>query len=117
MKTMSSHSSKLYFIAMLCGCIWIAPGLLAHPETATECCGLSVRAIERIYLAAGYSDKDEKAAIGDPGEQPKIGDLDEQATIDDPDEEATIGDPEEKSEIGDPDEASGIGDPGEKKRF
>lgn len=75
---------------MLCLCIWIAPGLLALPETATECRELPAVAAERIYLAAGYTDRDEKAAIGDPSEQAQIGD---------PDEQATIGDPAEKSKF------------------
>ena len=47
--------------------------------------------------AAGYTDQDEEATIGDPGEQATVGDPGEQAGIGDPGEKATIGDPGEKS--------------------
>jgi hypothetical protein len=93
---------------MLSLTVLIAPELHAYPPTALEYPGLSAVAVNRVYLAAGYTDKSEEATIGDPGEQ---------ATIGDPSEQATIGDPGEQAGIGDPGEAAGIGDPGERKSF
>jgi hypothetical protein len=93
---------------MLSLTVLIAPELHAYPPTALEYPGLSAVAVNRVYLAAGYTDKSEEATIGDPGEQ---------ATIGDPGEQATIGDPGEQAGIGDPGEAAGIGDPGERKSF
>jgi hypothetical protein len=93
-------------IAILCLTVSIAPGLGAHPRTAAEYPALSAVAGDRIYLASGTTDLDEKATIGDPGEQATIGDPGEQATIGDPGEQATIGDPGEQATIGDPGEKS-----------
>jgi len=102
-------SRSMHFsIVMLCLTVLIAPGLHAYSPAAYEYPGFSAVAVEKVYLAAGYTDKDEEASIGDPGEQ---------ATIGDPGEQATIGDPGEQAGIGDPGEAAGIGDPGERKSF
>jgi hypothetical protein len=67
--------------------------------------------------AAGTTDLDEEATIGDPDEQAQIDDSGEQGTVGDPGEQATVGDPGEKARIGDPGEKAGIGDPAEKKSF
>ena len=114
---MPTSRSILFSIVILCVTILIAPGLHAYPQTAAEYPGLSAMAVDRVYLAAGYTDKSEEATIGDPGEQATIGDPGEQATIGDPGEQATIGDPGEQAGIGDSGEAVGIGDPGERKSF
>ena len=82
---------------MLSLTVLIATGLHAFSPAAYEYPGPSGVAVDRIYLAAGNTDKDEEASIDDPGEQ------------------ATIGDPGEKAGIGDPGEAATIGDPGEIK--
>ena len=110
---MPTSRSILFSIVMLCLTVLIAPGLHAYPPTALESPGLSAVVVDRVYLAAGYTDKSEEATIGDPGEQATIGDPGEQATIGDPGEQATIGDPGEQATIGDPGEQAGIGDPGE----
>ena len=94
---MPTSRSILNSIAVLCLTVSIASGLGAYPRTAPEYPGVSAVAVDRIYLAAGYTDNAEEATIGDPGEQATIGDPGEQATIGDPGEEATIGDPGEKS--------------------
>jgi hypothetical protein len=118
--------SKIYSIVAICVSFWIVPGLLAYSQPASEISGLSAVAVDRIYLAAGVTDKDEEATIGDPDEQAQTGDPGEQATvgnpgeratISDPGEQATVGDPGEKAGIGDPDEEATIGDPEEKSRF
>ena len=59
------------------------------------------------------------AVLGIPGALRAAGttDLDEEATVGDPGEQATVGDPGEKARIGDPGEKARIGDPGEKKSF
>jgi hypothetical protein len=44
-------------------------GLDAYPPAAAEYLELSGVAVDRVYLAAGYTDKDEEATIGDPGEK------------------------------------------------
>lgn len=114
---MPSYRSIPFSIVMLCLTFLIAPGLHAYPLTALEPTGLSAVAVDRVYLAAGTTDNDEKATIGDPEEQATIGDPGEQATIGDPGEQGTIGDPGENAGIGDPGEEAGIGDPGEKSSF
>jgi hypothetical protein len=118
-KTMPSLRSILLPIVMLCLTVLIAPGLHAHayPSTVPDYPGLSAVAVDRVYLAAGTTDKDEEETIGDPDEQATIGDPGEQATVGDPGEQATVGDPGEKAGIGDPGEAATIGDPGEKSSF
>ena len=101
----------LFSIVMLCLTVLIAPGLHAYPPTALESPGLSEVAVDRVYLAAGYTDKSEEATRSerhrDPGEQ---------ATVGDPGEQATIGDPGEQAGIGDPGERAGIGDPASRPR-
>jgi hypothetical protein len=87
---MPTSRSILFSIVMLSWTVLTAPGLHAYPPTALESPGLSAVAVDRVYLAAGYTDKSEEATIGDPGEQ--------------------VG-------IGDPGEAAGTGDPGERKSF
>jgi len=114
---MPTSRPTIFSIVMLCLTVLTAPGLHAYPPAAPEYPGLSGVTVDRVYLAAGYTDKDEEATIGDPGEQATVGDPGEQATIGDPDEQATIGDPGEKAGIGDPGEAAIIGDPGEKSSF
>jgi hypothetical protein len=105
---MPTSRSILFVIMTLCLTVLIASGLHAYPQTAPEYPGLSTLAVDRVYLAAGYTDKGEEATIGDPGEE---------ATVGDPGEQATVGDPGEAAGIGDPGEAAGIGDPGEKSSF
>jgi hypothetical protein len=114
---MLSSRSRIFTIVMLSLTVLIATGLHAFSPAAYEYPGLSGVAVDRVYLAAGNTDKDEEASIGDPGEQATIGDPGEQATVEDPGEQATIGDPGEKAGIGDPGEAATIGDPGEKSSF
>jgi hypothetical protein len=114
---MTSFRSILLSIVMLCLTVLIAHGLHAYPSTVPDYPGLSAVAVDRVYLAAGTTDKDEEATIGDPDEQATIGDPGEQATVGDPGEQATVGDPGEKAGIGDPGEAATIGDPGEKSSF
>jgi hypothetical protein len=114
---MLSSRSIRFSIMMLCLTVLIAPGLHAYPLAASEYPRLSAVAVDRIYLAAGTTNKDEEATIGDPDEQATIGDPGEQATVGDPGEQATVGDPGEKAGIGDPGEAATIGDPGEKSSF
>jgi len=116
-KTMPMIRSILFSIVMLCLTVLIAPGLHAYSPAAIEYPGLSTVAVDRVNLAAGTTDKDEEATIGDPDEQATIGDPGEQATVGDPGEQATVGDPGEKAGIGDPGEAATIGDPGEKSSF
>lgn len=111
---MKTYSIACIVLLLLSGAIGKAEAALAAPD---ELPGISLTTHEKIFLAAGTTDKDEKATIGDPSEKSKIDDPDEQATVGDPDEEAATRDPEEKSEIGDPSEADTIGDPGEKKKF
>jgi hypothetical protein len=101
-------------LLLLFGAIRTAAAGLAAPN---ELPCISLPTHEKLLLAAGTTDKDEKATIGDPREQSTIGDPDEQTTVGDPGEESTMGDPEEKSEIGDPGEARSLDDPEEKKRF
>ena len=105
----------LFSIVMLCLTVLIAPGLHAYPPTALESPGLSEVAVDRVYLAAGYTDKSEEATIGDPGEQATVGGGEEattgiwkagvgtgeQATIGDPGGQATVGDSGEQATIGD----------------
>jgi len=110
---MPTSRSILFSIVMLCLTVLIAPGLRAYPLSASEYPGFSAVTVEKVYLAAGYTDKDEEATIGDPGEQATIGDPGEQATVGDPGEKATVGDPGERATVGDPGEKAGIGDPGE----
>jgi hypothetical protein len=114
---MPMFRSIRFSIMMLCLTALIAPGVNAYPPAAPEVPGLSAVAVDRVYLAAGTTDKDEEATIDDPGEQATIGDPGEQATVGDAGEQATVGDPGEKAEIGDPGEAATIGDPGEKSSF
>jgi hypothetical protein len=114
---MTASSSKFFSMVTFYLSFWIVPSLFAYSQPASESRGLPVLAVERIYLAAGVTDKDEEATIGDPDEQAQIGDPGEQSTVGDPGEAATIGDPGEKAGISDPDEESTIGDPGEKSRF
>jgi len=116
-KTMPTFRSILFSIVILCLTVLIAHGLNAYPSTVPDYPGLSAVAVDRVYLAAGTTDKDEEATIGDPDEQATIGDPGEQATVGDPGEQATVGDPGEKAGIGDPGEAATIGDPGEKSSF
>ena len=115
--TMYFHSSLMVPIAL-----FLLSGLIGSAAEAAvtaphEIPVLSGMTPEKIYLTAGYTDKDEEASIGDPGEQATIGDPGEQATVGDPGEMATVGDPGEKAGIGDPGEAATIGDPGEKSSF
>jgi len=117
LKTMPTFRSILFSIVMLCLTVLIAPELCAYSPAAFEYPGLFGVAVEKVYLAAGTTDKDEDASIGDPDEQATIGDPGEQATVGDPGEQATVGDPGEKAGIGDPGEAATIGDPGEKSSF
>jgi hypothetical protein len=116
-KTMPSFRSILLSIVMLCLTVLITPGLHAYPSTVPDYPGLSAVAVDRVYLAAGTTDKDEEATIGDPDEQATVGDTGEQATVGDPDEQATVSDPREKAGIRDTGEAATIGDPGEKSSF
>ena len=102
----------LFLLSGLIG--WVAEAAVTAPN---ELPGLSAVMPAKIYLAAGTTDKDEEATIGDPGEKAGIGDPGERARIGDLDEQATIGDPGEKAGIGDPGEAATIGDPGEKSSF
>jgi len=44
-------------------------GLDAYPPAAAEYLELSGVAVDRVYLTAGYTDKDKEATIGDPGEK------------------------------------------------
>lgn len=117
MKTMPTSRPTIFSIVMLCLTVLTAPGLHAYPPAAPEYPGLSGVPVDRVYLAAGYTDKDEEASIGDPGEQATVGDPGEKARIGDPAERARIGDPGENAGIGDPDEAAGIGAPGKKSSF
>ena len=110
---MPTSRPTIFSIVMLCLTVLTALGLHAYPPAAPEYPGLSGVTVDRVYLAAGYTDKDEEATIGGPGEQATIGDLGEKAGIGDPGEQATIGDPGEQATIGDPGEKAGIGDPGE----
>jgi hypothetical protein len=114
---MPAYFSKLVLIAILCLSAQTASGSRADSAMTTEFPLGSAAAAERIYLAAGTTDSDEQATIGDPGEQANIGDPGEQATIGDPDEKANAEAPGEESRIGDPDEAAAIGDPDEKSKF
>jgi len=114
---MPASRSILISIAVLCLTVSLAPRLAAYPRTAAEIPGLSAVTGERVYLAAGTTDLDEEATIGDPGEQETIGDPGEQETTGDPGEGATVGDPGEQGTIGDPGEQETIGDPGEKSSF
>lgn len=114
---MAAYRSILSSIVMLCLTLLIAHGLQAYPSTVLEYAGLSSVAVGKVYMAAGTTDKDEEATIGDPEEQANMGDPGEQATVGDPGERTTIGDPGEKATVGDPDEEAGIGDPGEKSSF
>jgi hypothetical protein len=112
MKVCPITSVALFLLSGLIG--WAAEAADTAPN---ELPGLSGRTPEKIYLAAGYTDKGEEATIGYPDEQATIGDPGEQATVGDPGEQATVGDPGEKAGIGDPGEAATIGDPGEKSSF
>jgi hypothetical protein len=114
---MSASSSKLFSMATFFLSFWIVPGLFAYSQPAYESRGFPKVVVDRIYLAAGVTDKDEEATIGDPDEQAQIGDPGEQSTAGDPDEAGAIGDPGEKAGINDPDEEATIGDPGEKSKF
>jgi len=87
-KTMPTPRPTIFSIVMLCLIVLTAPGLHAYSPPAPEYPGLSGVAVDRVYLAADYTDKDEEASIGDPGEQ---------ATVGDPGEKATVGDPGGKS--------------------
>jgi hypothetical protein len=116
-KIMPTYFSKLVITAILCLSALTASGSRADSAMTSEPPGGSAAAAERVYLAAGVTDKDEEATIGDPDEQAQIGDPGEQSTVGDPGEAATIGDPGEKAGISDPDEESTIGDPGEKSKF
>jgi hypothetical protein len=116
-KNMLLSRSLLFFIVMLCTTVLIAAGLHAYPWMTFEYSAVSSMAVDRVYLAAGTTDKDEEATIGDPDEQATIGDPGEQATVGDPGEQASVGDPGENAGIGDPGEAATIGDPGEKSSF
>lgn len=64
----------LFSIVMMCSTGLIASGLQAYSLTAFEYPGGSSAAADRLYLAAGYTDKDEQATIGDPGKEATIGD-------------------------------------------
>jgi hypothetical protein len=115
---MTVSSSNLFSMVTFFLSFWIIPSLFAYTQPASESRGLpALVVVDRIYLAAGVTDKDEEATIGDPDEQAQIGDPGEQSTVGDPGEAATIGDPGEKAGISDPDEESTIGDPGEKSKF
>jgi hypothetical protein len=114
---MPSFRSIIFSIVMLCLTVLVASRLHAYLPAAPDPPWLSGVAVDRVFLAAGYTDKDEEATIGDPGEQATVGDLDEQTTVSDPGEQGTVGDPGEKAGIGDPGEAATIGDPGEKSSF
>jgi hypothetical protein len=103
MKVCPITSVALFLLSGLIG--WAAEAADTAPN---ELPGLSAVMPAKIYLAAGTTDKNEEATIGDPGEQ---------ATVGDPGEAATIGDPDEQATIGDPGEEAGIGDPGEKSSF
>jgi hypothetical protein len=116
-KPMPDSSSKLFSMATFFLSFWIVPGPLAYSPPASEPRGFPAVVGDRVYLAAGVTDKDEEASIGDPDVQAQIGDPGEQSTVGDPGEAATIGDPGEKAGISDPDEESTIGDPGQKSRF
>jgi len=91
----------------------------AGVRAARELAGLSAvpSESEKVYLAAGATDKAEESTIGDPGQQATIGDPDEQAAVGDPGEQTTVGDPGQQMTVGDPGEAATIGDPGEKSGF
>lgn len=116
-KPMPAFSSKLFSMVTVFLSFWTAPCLLAYFQPASEIRGFPAVVADRVYLAAGVTDKDEEATIGDPDEQAQIGDPGEQSTVRDPGEAAAIGDPGEKAGISDPDEESTIGDPGEKSKF
>lgn len=94
---MPTSRSITFSIVMLCLTVLTTSGLDAYPPAAAEYLGLSGVVVDRVYLAAGYTDKDEEATIGDPGEQATIRDPGEKAGIWDPGEAATIGDQGEKS--------------------
>ncbi len=115
---MPMFSSTIFSIVMFCLTVLTASNLDAYSPAAFEYPGITGVAADRVYLAAGDTDKDEEATIGDPGEQATVGDLGEQATVGDPGEKATVGDQgEQDAGIGDPGEAATIGDPGEKSSF
>jgi hypothetical protein len=101
---MPMFRSIRFSIMMLCLTVLIAPGAHAYSPASPEYPGLSAAAVDRVYLAAGTTDKDEEATIGDPGERARVGDPGEQATVADPGEQATVGDPGESATVGDPDE-------------
>jgi hypothetical protein len=114
---MPANLSQRLFIAMLCAAVLLAFGHTDGSTVMSDDPGPSAAAAERIYLAAGTTDNDEQATIGDPDEQATIGDPGEQATVGDPGEQATVGDPAEQAVIGDPGEEATIGDPDEKSKF
>lgn len=88
---MTVSSSNLFSMVTFFLSFWIVPSLFAYTQPASESRRLpALVVVDRIYLAAGVTDKDEEATIGDPGEK---------AGISDPDEESTIGDPGEKSKF------------------
>jgi len=108
---MNVYSTVFITLFLLTG--WFGSGAKAAVTAPNELPGHSDRTPEKIYLAAGYTDKGEEATIGDPGEEATIGDPGEQATVGDPGERSTVGDPGEQATVGDPGEKAGIGDPGE----
>lgn len=71
-KPMPASSSKLFSMVAFFLSFWIVPGLLAYSQPTSEPHGFPAVVDDRVYLAAGVTDKDEEATIGDPGEKSRF---------------------------------------------